>query len=294
MRPLERNVRGCAELREIEAQAITREVKRLCMEANYFLPEDVWAALDHSLEIEDSPEGRDVLRQLLENASIARDEQAPICQDCGTAVVFLELGQEVHVTDGDLNEAVQEGVRQGYQEGYLRKSIVDPPIFQRRNTRDNTPAVIHTEIVPGDHLAIKLMAKGGGSENVSALGTLTPAMGAKGVADFVVATVEKGGSNPCPPVVVGVGVGGTPDQACLLAKKALFRPLGQPNPDPQFAALEQEALQRINDLGIGPAGFGGRVTALAVHMEAFPCHIASLPMAVSIACHADRHKEATL
>ncbi|MCL4534508.1 MAG: fumarate hydratase [Bacteroidetes bacterium] len=281
-------------MREIDAQAITAEVARLCVEANYFLTEDVWEALRRSLEVEESPEGKDVLQQLLENARIAHDEQVPICQDCGTAIVFLELGQEAHIVGGDLNEAVQEGVRRSYQEGYLRKSIVDPPIFQRKNTRDNTPAVIHTEIVPGDRLKIMFMAKGGGSENVSALGMLTPAQGAKGVADFVVAAVEKGGSNPCPPVVVGVGVGGTADQACLLAKKALFRRLGEPNPDPQFAALEKDVLQRVNATGIGPAGFGGRVTALAVHIEALPCHIASLPMAVNVACHADRHKEAVL
>jgi fumarate hydratase subunit alpha len=281
-------------MRELPASDITNTVARLCIEANYFLPDDVQGALERSLAEEVSPAGKDVLEQLLVNARIACAERVPICQDCGTAVVFLELGQDVHVSGGDLCDAVQQGVAKGYREGFLRKSIVDPPIFQRKNTGDNTPAIIHTEIVKGDKLHIRFMAKGGGSENVSALGTLTPSQGAKGVADFVVAAVEKGGSNPCPPIVVGVGVGGTADKACILAKKALLRPLGSANPNPDFAALEQEIFARVNNLGIGPAGFGGKITALGVQIEDFPCHIASLPMAVSIACHADRHKEATL
>jgi fumarate hydratase subunit alpha len=281
-------------MRIIQTDLIKDTVAKLCIEASYFLPEDVERALQSGLTIETSPAGRDVLKQLLLNAHIASDERCPICQDTGTAIIFLDLGQDVRIEGGDLYEAIQDGVRIGYREGYLRKSIVDPPIFQRKNTGDNTPAVIHTEIVPGEKARIRLMAKGGGSENVSALGTLTPSQGAKGVADFVVAAVEKGGSNPCPPIVVGVGIGGTADKACLLAKQALFRPLGSENPNPDFADLEKEIFTRVNNLGIGPAGFGGRVTALGVSIEYFPCHIASLPMAVSIACHADRHKEATI
>lgn len=281
-------------MREISNQDITRAVARLCIEVNYYLPEDVWEALRQAEKTEESPAGKDVLRQLLENAQIAKDESVPICQDCGTALVFVELGQDVHIVGGDLYAAVQEGIRQGFKEGYLRKSMVYPPLFQRTNTQDNTPAVIHTDIVPGDKVKITVMVKGAGSENMSALGMLTPAQGAKGLVDFVVGAVERAGSNPCPPVVVGVGIGGTADHASFLAKKALLRKLGQPHSDPKFAALEKDILERVNATGIGPAGFGGRVTALAVHVEPFAAHIASLPVAVNIVCHADRHKEVVL
>jgi fumarate hydratase subunit alpha len=230
----------------------------------------------------------------LENDSIATNEKIPICQDCGTAVVFLELGQDVHITGGELNIAVEEGVRQGYEAGYLRKSIVSQPFSARVNTKDNTPAIIHLEMVRGDRLKITVMPKGGGSENMSRLAMLTPAMGRKGVIDFVVKSVDEAGSNPCPPVIVGVGIGGTADKVTILAKKALLRRVGEPNPDPEMADLEREILERVNGLGIGPQGFGGRTTALAVHAEVFPTHIAMMPVAVNLNCHASRHKEAIL
>nr|MDA8188449.1 fumarate hydratase [Dehalococcoidales bacterium] len=254
-------------MRELDVNDITGTVARLSIEANYFLPQDVIESLQRSLAIEESDVGKDVLEQLLQNARIAENEKMPICQDCGLTVVFLEIGQDVHLVGGDLYAAVNEGVRQGYKEGYLRKSIADPPIFDRPNTKDNTPAVIYTDIVPGDRVKITVVPKGGGSENMSALGMLTPSQGEKGVIDFVVRTVEKAGSNPCPPIIVGIGIGGTSDRAMLLAKKALLRPVGRPNEDPKFAELESKILAAVNDLGIGPQGLGGRVTALAAHIE---------------------------
>ncbi|MDO8688479.1 MAG: fumarate hydratase, partial [Dehalococcoidia bacterium] len=266
----------------------------LCQEANFDLPTDVTAAIERARQAEASPESRDALDQLIANASIAREERVPLCQDCGFSIVFLELGQDCHVTGGDLYAAVQEGVRQGYGEGYLRKSIVNPLVFTRTNTGDTTPAVIHTEIVPGDRLRIIVMPKGGGSENMSGLAMLTPAQGIKGVTDFVAATVDKAGSNPCPPIIVGVGIGGTADYAMLLAKQALLREVGKPHADPQIASLETELLERVNGLGIGAQGYGGLITALAVHVETYPAHMASLPVAVSIQCHSARHKEAVL
>lgn len=281
-------------MREIAAEAVTETVARLCMEANYDLGEDVVRALEAALEREESEVGRGILRQILENAAIARQEKVPICQDCGLAVVFLELGQEVHIVGGDLYEAVNEGVRRGYQEGYLRKSVVREPFSARRNTGDNTPAIIHTRIVPGENLRITVVPKGGGSENMSRLAMLTPAAGRQGIVNFVLKTVDEAGANPCPPIIVGVGIGGSFERVAYLAKHALLRPLGTPNPDPELAELERELLERVNRLGIGPQGFGGRVTALAVHVEAEPCHIASLPAAVNIQCHAARHKEAVL
>jgi fumarate hydratase subunit alpha len=243
---------------------------------------------------EESEVGRGVLQQILENARIARQEEMPICQDCGLAVVFLDLGQDVHVVGGDLYAAINEGVRRGYKEGYLRKSSVRQPFSARVNTGDNTPAIIHTRIVPGEQVHITVAPKGGGSENMSRLAMLTPAAGRKGVADFVVKAVDEAGANPCPPIIVGVGVGGTMERVAYLAKHALLREVGTPNPDPELDELERELLERINKLGIGPQGFGGRMTALAVHIEAEPCHIASLPAAVNIQCHAARHKEITL
>jgi len=281
-------------MREIAADDVTETVARLCQEADFDIPEDVLDALKKYRDAEESPLGRQVLDQILENDSIATNEKIPICQDCGTAVVFLELGQDVHITGGELNIAVEEGVRQGYEAGYLRKSIVSQPFSARVNTKDNTPAIIHLEMVRGDRLKITVMPKGGGSENMSRLAMLTPAMGRKGVIDFVVKSVDEAGSNPCPPVIVGVGIGGTADKATILAKKALLRRVGEPNPDPEMAELEREILESVNGLGIGPQGFGGRTTALAVHAEVFPAHIASMPVAVNLNCHAARHKEAIL
>ena len=281
-------------MRDIETQEITRTVSRLFQEANLFLPEDVLASLKQAREAEESQVGREVLDRILENASISATERIPLCQDTGTAVVFLELGQDAHVVGGDLYTAVNEGVRQGYTEGYLRKSMAGQPYSGRVNTKDNTPAVIYTDIVAGDRLKIIVMPKGGGAENMARLAMLTPARGRQGVIDFVVNAVDEAGSNPCPPVIVGVGIGGTAEKAVLLAKKALLRKIGEPNPDTETAELEKELLHRINNLGIGPMGFGGRTTALAVHAEVFPSHIASLPVAVNLVCHSARHKEAIL
>lgn len=277
-------------MREVDVKLVTEAVADLCKEANYYLGDDVVKAFEAGLEEEVSPVGKEILKQLLENARIAREEEVPMCQDTGFAVVFVELGQDVHLVGGDFYEAINEGVRKGYTEGYLRKSIVSDPL-ERLNTKDNTPAVIHVDIVPGDKIKITVAPKGGGSENMSAVKMLTPAAGVKGLVDFVVETVSKAGSNPCPPVVVGVGFGGTFEKVAYLAKKALLRPLGEPNPNPFYANLEREMLEKINKLGIGPQGYGGRVTALAVHIEVFPCHIASMPAAVNINCHASRHKE---
>jgi len=277
----------------VNVNDITKAVKQMCMEANFYLDEDVLKTFEQALKIEKSPAGISVLEQLIENAKIARDEQVPMCQDTGFAVFFIELGQDVHITGGSLKDAINEGVRQGYTEGFLRKSIVSDPI-KRVNTKDNTPAVIHTEIVPGENLKITIAPKGGGSENMSGLKMLKPADGIKGIKDFVIERVSQAGSNPCPPIVVGVGIGGTFETAALLAKKALLRPLGKHHPDPETAELEKDLLEKINNLGIGPAGFGGRVTALAVNVEKYPCHIASLPVAVNINCHAHRHKEVIL
>jgi len=281
-------------VREISTEQITQEVARLCIEANYHLGEDVLNALRDARQKEVSPVGQAVLDQILQNAEIAAQGELPLCQDTGLTVVFLELGQDVHITGGDLYEAINEGVRKGYQEGYLRKSVVERPFSARVNTKDNTPAVIHTEIVPGDKLKITVCPKGGGSENMSYLRMLSPAAGRQGVIDFVVNCVDRSGANPCPPIIVGVGIGGTIDWTTLIAKKALLRPVGQPHPDPEVAELEAEILERVNKLGIGPQGFGGRVTALAVHVETFPCHIASMPVAVNIQCHSARHKEVIL
>ncbi|AZR72885.1 fumarate hydratase [Anoxybacter fermentans] len=276
----------------IKAETITREVARLCQEANFFLGEDVMNAFKKALEIEESEIGREILEQLIENAKIAKQKRVPMCQDTGYTVVFLEVGQDLRI-EGNLEEAVQEGVRLGYAEGYLRKSIVEHP-FRRRNTGDNTPAVIHTELVSGDNLKIIVAPKGGGSENMSKIKMLKPADGKEGVIDFVLQCVKEAGPNPCPPIVVGVGIGGTFEKAAYLAKKALLREIGSSHPDPEIAELEQILLQKINDLGIGPAGFGGVITALDVNIEIFPCHIASLPVAVNLNCHAARHKETVL
>jgi fumarate hydratase subunit alpha len=281
-------------MREIQASDITDTVSRLFQHACHHLPEDVLTALKQAREKEKSPVARDVLGRILENCELAPKEQIPLCQDTGAAVVMLELGQEVHVAGGDLYTAINEGVRQGYDKGYLRKSIVSQPCFARVNTKDNTPAMIHAEIVPGDGLKISVLPKGGGSENCSRLTVLTPAKGRQGVIDFVVNLVDEVGSNPCPPVIIGVGIGGTTDMTMFIAKKALLRKVGEPNPDPEVADLEREILERVNNLGIGAMGYGGTVTALAVHVETFPCHIASMPVAVNMQCWCARHEEAIL
>jgi fumarate hydratase subunit alpha len=273
---------------------VTEQVARLFVETNTLLGEDILATFRSCLKAEASPTGRDVFEQLLQNAELARDTGVPLCQDTGLALVFLEVGQEVHFTGGDLREAVHAGVRKACKEGFLRASVVSPPVGKRVNTGDNTPAIIHVRLVPGDQVHIVVAAKGGGSENMSALRMMRPADGREGVKRFVVETVAKAGPNPCPPIVVGVGIGGTFEFCALLAKKALLRPLGESHPDPDFAALEHELLEAINRLGIGPAGLGGTVTALAVHVETHPCHIASLPVAVNINCHSHRHLEVTL
>ncbi len=277
-------------MREIDVQLLSDTVAEMCKEANYYLGDDVLKALKNGLREEVSPVGREIIRQLLENARIAREEEVPLCQDTGFAVLFVELGQEVQLTGGDFNEALQEGVRRGYREGFLRNSIVSDPL-ERINTGDNTPAIIHLEIVPGDKVKLVFAPKGGGSENMSAVRMLTPAQGVEGLLDFVVETAAKAGPNACPPLVVGVGLGGTFEKVAYLAKKALLRPLNEPHPNPFYADLEKEMLARINRLGIGPQGYGGKITALAVHIETFPCHIASLPAAVNLNCHACRCKE---
>ncbi|MBC8275321.1 MAG: fumarate hydratase [Chloroflexi bacterium] len=281
-------------MRVIDSKKIIEAVSHLFQEACLYLPEDVLAALKETREREESPTAKDVLARLIENTEIAAKEKIPLCQDTGAAVVFLELGQDVHITGGDLCTAINEGVRQGYEKGYLRKSMVSQPFSARVNTKDNTPAIIHTDIVPGDRLKISVMPKGGGSENCSRLTVMPPAKGRQGIIDLVVNLVDESGSNPCPPVIIGLGIGGTTDKAMTLAKKALFRRVGEPNPDPEVAELEKEILQRVNNLGIGPMGYGGRTTALAVHAETFPAHIASLPVAVNIQCWCARHNEVTL
>ena len=281
-------------MRDIDAQEVTKTVSRLFYEANFFLTDDVLAAIKQARETEESPVACDVLDRIIENANIAAEEKIPLCQDCGTAVVFLELGQEVHIVGGNLYTAINEGVRQAYDEGYLRKSMVSQPYSARVNTKDNTPAIIYTDIVPGDKLKIIVIPKGGGAENMSRLGMLTPASGRQGIIDFVVKAVDEAGSNPCPPVIVGVGIGGTAERTILLAKKALLRKVGEHSQDAEVAELEKEILQRVNGLGIGPMGYGGRTTALAVNVEAFPSHIASMPVAVNLQCHSARHKEAIL
>ncbi len=281
-------------MKEIDCKKITETVARLCQEANYYLGEDVLAALRRAMAKEKSPLGRRALARMLENAEIAAEEKIPLCQDTGIVVVYLDIGQDIHIVGGDVNEAVHEGVRQGYNQGYLRKSMVTQPFSARVNTNDNTPAIIHTEIVSGDNLHIAVMAKGEGSENTSRFTILNPADGRQGVIDFAVKTVDEAGSNPCPPVIVGLGIGGTAGRTLVLAKKALLRKVGEPNPDPEIAALERDILHRVNRLGIGPVGFGGTVTALAVHAEVSPCHISALPVAVNLQCHSARVKEEVL
>ncbi len=276
-------------MREIEAARITEEVSRLCMEANFELEDDVQKALEDAFSREESPAGREVLRQILENSGIAREEKMPICQDTGLAVIFVELGQDVHITGGGFEKAVNEGVRRGYTEGYLRKSCLADPV-RGGNTGDNTPAVMHITLVPGDRLKLWIVPKGGGSENMSRIAMMKPADGVEGIKKFVVDNVRAASGNPCPPIIVGVGIGGTFERCAQISKKALLRRIGSTHPDPFYAALEKELLGLVNDTGVGPMGLGGRVTALAVHIETAPRHIASFPVAMNLNCHAARHK----
>ena len=276
-------------MREIEAVQITEVVERLCIEANEHLPEDVKKTIQECRRDEDGEIAKGILDNMIENFQIADQECVPICQDTGMACVFLEIGQDVHIIGGDLREAVDEGVRRGYEKGYLRKSVVKDPI-RRGNTNDNTPAVMYTEIVPGEHITITVAPKGFGSENMSRIAMLKPSAGLSGIKDFILETVELAGPNPCPPVVVGVGIGGTFDKAALLAKKALLRPLDSSHEDPYYGELEKEMLEKVNELGIGPQGFGGKTTALGVNIETMPTHIAGMPIAVNINCHVTRHK----
>jgi len=275
-------------MREIEVKKLTAAVKKLCIDANYYLGEDVLKAIRDFEQKEESPLGKEILGQILKNADIAKQKMMPLCQDTGLTVIFAEIGQEVHF-DGDFNEAMQEGVRQGYQEGYLRKSIVEDPL-RRKNTGDNTPAVISVKLVPGKKVKLTAFPKGGGSENMSRIKMLKPGDGEQGVKDFVVETIRIAGGNPCPPLIVGVGIGGSFDKVAYLAKHALLREVGSKHPDPYYAAMEEELLDKINRTGVGPQGLGGFTTALAVHIEAHPCHIASLPAAVNTQCHSARHK----
>jgi fumarate hydratase subunit alpha len=281
-------------MREIKTDDITRTIASLFEHSCHYLPEDVLAALKKAKEEEKSLVCRDVLDRILESCEISGKEQIPLCQDTGAAVVMLELGQEVHIIGRDLYTAINEGVRQGYINGYLRKSIVSRPFSARVNTKDNTPAMIYTDIVPGDKLKFSIIPKGSGSENCSRLTVLSPVQGRQGIIDFVVNRVDESDGNPCSPIIVGVGIGGTVEKTMMLAKRALLRKVGEPNPDPEVAELERDILKRINNLGIGAMGYGGTVTALAVHAEVFPCHIASLPVAVNFQCWCARHEEAIL
>ena len=276
-------------MREINAAVITDVIERLCIEANQVLPEDVKQAIGQCRACEDGEIACKILDDIIENYKIAENEQVPICQDTGMACVFLEIGQDVHITGGDLTEAVNEGVRRGYEKGYLRKSVVKDPV-RRGNTGDNTPAMLYTEIVPGEQIKVTVGPKGFGSENMSAIRMFKPSAGLQGIKDFILETVEAAGPNPCPPMVVGVGIGGTFDKAALLAKKALMRSVDSENSDPFYADLEKEMLEKINELGIGPQGFGGKTTAIGLNIETMPTHIAGMPCAINISCHVTRHK----
>ena len=281
-------------MRRIDVKEIIPVIRKLCIDANYYIGEDVVKKIKEFYEKEESETAKEVLSILLENYELSAKEKMPICQDTGVAVVFVELGQDVHLVGGDFVEAINEGVRQGYQDGYLRKSMVDDPIIERKNTKDNTPALIYTDIVPGDKLKITVAPKGGGSENMSEVKMMKAADGIEGVVDFVVDRISRSGGNPCPPIVVGIGLGGNFEQSALLAKKSLLRSLDQKNPDPKWAKVEEEILEKVNNLGIGPQGLGGRTTALGVFILSKPCHIASMPVAVNVQCHAARHKNAVI
>jgi len=281
-------------MREIDATTIRRTVKRLFLDANYHIGEDVLAALEEARDNELSETGRSVLDMIIKNHHVASQEEVAICQDTGMAVLFVDLGQDVHIVGGDWREAIDQGVEDAYRDGYLRESVVKDPVFDRTNTGTNTPAIIHTDVVPGDKIRFLVTPKGFGSENMSAMAMMTPADGPEDVKRFVVDTIRKAGGNPCPPTIVGVGIGGTAEKAMLLAKRATVRKIGEHNPDERYAQLERCILEDINDLGIGPAGLGGKTTALAVHIEYYATHIAGMPVAVNICCHACRHAEAIL
>lgn len=282
------------EIRRIKADEVTIAVKKLFMDCNYFIGKDIMNALETACENEQSPVGKSVLSQIIENDKIAAKEEIPLCQDTGMSVLFVEYGDKVVIEDGSFDEAVNEGVRQAYEDGCLRKSVVADPVFDRVNTRDNTPAIIHTKIVSGNTIKITAGGKGFGSENMSAIKMLTPSYGVEGVKQFILDTVFKAGPNPCPPIVVGVGIGGTFERAAQLAKKATFRPIDTKNEDERYAALEDELLSEINKMGFGPAGLGGNTTAIGVNIETSPTHIAGMPVAVNICCHAARHATTTI
>jgi len=279
-------------MREIHVDEIRDKVAQMCIEAAYMLSDDMVSALDRAEEIETAPAAREIIGILKENARIAREEHIPICQDTGIAIFFVEIGQDLRIKNGFIVDAINEGVRKGYRDGYLRKSVVDP--LSRKNTGDNTPAIVYTELVPGDKLKISFTPKGGGSENMSLIRMLNPTEGTDGIRNFMLECIAKAGANACPPVVIGMGIGGDFEKAAMLAKKALLRPVGSPNLRLELASLEEMLLRAVNKTGIGPEGLGGKVTALAVHVESFPCHIASLPVAVNINCHASRQKTMVL
>jgi fumarate hydratase subunit alpha len=281
------------QMRDINVSEITKAIRKLCMDANYYLSDDVKKKLKEAYDNETFDIAKDVLSKLIINADIAKNENVPMCQDTGVTCVFIEIGQEVHITGGSLEDAINQGVREGYEDGYLRKSVVKDPL-NRVNTNDNTPAMIYYDVVSGDKLKIKVSPKGFGSENMSKLKMLKPSDGVEGVKDFILEVVKQAGPNPCPPIIVGVGIGGTFDKAATIAKKSLLRPTIERNSNPYYAELEIELLDKINKLGIGPQGFGGKATALAVNIEYFPTHIAGLPVAVNISCHATRHSEIEL
>jgi len=281
-------------MNKIKSIKIKDKVKELFFKANYHINQDLMKLLQQAQKKETSPIGKHVLQMIIENSKIASREEVPICQDTGLAVVFVEVGQEVHLVDGDFREAINRGVREAYQEGYLRKSVVDDPVFERKNTKTNTPAIIYTDIVPGDKIKLLVMPKGFGSENMSAIAMLKPADGPEVIVNFVVGTVKNSGPNPCPPTIIGVGVGGTADRAMLIAEKAITRKMGEHNKHEKYAAMEKEILEKINNLGIGPAGLGGNITSLAVHIDYLPTHIAGMPVAVNVCCHAARHAEGIL
>jgi len=279
-------------MKEVHVDEVVSVLEKLFIDANYDLSQNVLDNLEKSIDREESPVGKEVLRELIKNANLARDEHIPICQDTGLAVTFIEVGQDVHITGGSLTDAVNEGVRRGYAKGYLRKSACHP--FTRKNTGDNTPAILHSRIVPGDKIKITVLPKGGGSENYGSVKMLVPSEGKEGMKALVLEMVTKGGPNPCPPIIVGVGIGGNFETSALLSKEALMEPLGKRNENPEIADLEVELLTAINKTGIGPQGYGGTITALDVHVKMMPCHIASLPVAVNIQCHAHRIKEAII
>ncbi|HBY57486.1 MAG TPA: fumarate hydratase [Candidatus Atribacteria bacterium] len=281
-------------MREINTTQIKSKVKELFLKANYHIDQDLMQRLEEALKEETSSIGKSVLQMIIENNKIASSEEIAICQDTGLAVVFVELGQQICIVGGDFAEVINQGVKEAYQEGYLRKSVVDDPVFERKNTKTNTPAIIYTDIVPGDKIKLTVLPKGFGSENMSALAMLKPADGPEGIVNFIVETVRKAGPNPCPPTIIGVGIGGTADKAMVIAKKAIARKMGEHNQNERYASMEKEALEKINNLGIGPAGLGGRTTSLAVHIDYLPTHIAGMPVAINVCCHAARHAEGIL